>query len=401
MPKLRFKEFSSEWEEKKLGEISSKVNKKNKDNLIKNVLTNSAEFGVVSQQRFFDKKIANSNNINSYYISNPNSYIYNPRVSKYAKFGPISRNKLNKPGIVSPLYYVFNTQNNDLYFLDNYFYSSNWHSFVYKNGNSGARSDRISIKDSDLKRLPIKLPNIQEQTKIGEYFSKLDKLIEAQEQKVEQLKQLKRGYLQKMFPQKGAVVPRLRFRGFSGEWEEICFNDIFKEKNHMHVESIDYPLMSFVQKLGVIPKSDRYDRKALVKNMDKKYKITNYDDFIYSSNNFLSGSIGINRTGNAVISPVYSIFKIKNNFNVYYIYAMSSLKLFLYKMSKFKQGVTYGQFKIKEKDFLKIKMCISDIKEQEKIGKMFFKLDKLIELQQQKLSKLQQLKKGYLQKMFC
>ncbi|WP_054657660.1 hypothetical protein [Apilactobacillus ozensis] len=57
-----------------------------------------------------------------------------------------------------------------------------------------------------------------------------------------------------MFPQKGAVVPRLRFRGFSGEWEEICFNDIFKEKNHMHVESIDYPLMSFVQKLGVIPK---------------------------------------------------------------------------------------------------------------------------------------------------
>ncbi|WP_369346849.1 restriction endonuclease subunit S [Apilactobacillus ozensis] len=82
-------------------------------------------------------------------------------------------------------------------FLDNYFYSSNWHSFVYKNGNSGARSDRISIKDSDLKRLPIKLPNIQEQTKIGEYFSKLDKLIEAQEQKVEQLKQLKRGYLQK------------------------------------------------------------------------------------------------------------------------------------------------------------------------------------------------------------
>ena len=114
--------------------------------------------------------------------------------------------------------------------------------------------------------------------------------------------------MQNLFPQKGEKAPKVRFTNFEGDWEERKLGEVLTERNEQIVENNRYPLMSFIQGIGVAPKGERYDRSFLVKDNKKKYKKTELGDFIYSSNNLETGSIGLNKIGRAVISPVYSIF---------------------------------------------------------------------------------------------
>ena len=177
-PELRFPGFTDAWEQRKLSDISTKVTTKNIDVHYTETLTNSAEQGIISQVDFFDKEISNKDNINGYYIVENNDFIYNPRISTLAPVGPINRNKLNRTGIMSPLYTVFRASNVDLDFLEWYFQSSHWHRYMKLNGDSGARADRIAIKDSTFFDMPIKTPvNIKEQVLIGETLEKFNQYI--------------------------------------------------------------------------------------------------------------------------------------------------------------------------------------------------------------------------------
>ena len=177
-PLIRFAGFTDDWEQRKLSEISDKVSKKNQDIVVDEVFTNSAEYGIISQRDYFDKDIANSENIDGYYIVEPNDFVYNPRISTLAPFGPIRRNKLERSGAMSPLYYVFRTHDVDCGYLEYFFKTNCWHSFMHLNGNSGARSDRFAIRDDVFKDMPISMPqDIDEQKKIGDFFSTLEMAI--------------------------------------------------------------------------------------------------------------------------------------------------------------------------------------------------------------------------------
>ncbi|MEH8023460.1 restriction endonuclease subunit S [Gallibacterium anatis] len=177
-PEIRFPEFTDAWEKCKLGKIAIKVTEKNKDGIFQETLTNSAEFGVISQRDFFDKDISNPENLNGYYIVKPNDFVYNPRISNLAPVGPIKRNQLNRIGIMSPLYFIFRVSSNiDLDFLDSFFSTNLWHLFMKLNGDSGARADRIAIKDKIFMEMPISFPTLSEQQKIGNLFKQLDRLI--------------------------------------------------------------------------------------------------------------------------------------------------------------------------------------------------------------------------------
>lgn len=212
-----------------MGEISFKVNTKNKENLTLPVLSNSAEYGIVNQEDYFDKKIANRTD--NYYIVKHNDFVYNPRISKKAPYGPIRRNTLDTKGLMSPLYYVFRINDGNYIYLDYYFKSSKWYKFMYQNGDSGARSDRFAIKDKIFQMMPINMPNTKEQNKIGQLIQTLQKLIDLQQRKLEQLKQLKKAMLQQLFVNKNNKQPNLRFKNFNGDWKQHKLKDISAFEN--------------------------------------------------------------------------------------------------------------------------------------------------------------------------
>lgn len=195
-------------------------------------------------------------------------------------------------------------------------------------------------------------------------------------------------------------VPKLRFPGFTEDWEQRKLSDVLIERNEQQVETREYPLMSFVQGLGVTPKGERYDRSFLVLDQSKKYKRTELGDFIYSSNNLETGSIGINKTGKAVISPVYSIFQGVSIGDSQFIGIMSLLPRFIAKMIRFRQGVVYGQWRIHETDFLDISVLIPSVDERTKITQLILSIEELITLHQRKLDNLKLKKKALLQKLF-
>lgn len=199
VPKLRFANFDDEWVQRKLSDISEKVTEKNSDNEFSETLTNSAEYGIISQRDFFNKNISNDKNLNTYYIVHDGDFVYNPRISNFAPVGPIKRNTLGRTGVMSPLYYIFRTHDVNGMYLEKYFSSTKWYRFMELNGDTGARSDRFAIKDKDFVQILIPLPSLEEQEKIGAFFKKLDDTITLHQRQLDLLKLSKKGLLQKMF----------------------------------------------------------------------------------------------------------------------------------------------------------------------------------------------------------
>mgnify|MGYP000380949227 FL=1 len=186
-PALRFKGFTYTWEQRKLSEFADKVTEKNVGLQYIETFTNSAEFGIISQRDFFDHDIAKMSSLGGYYIVRSEDFVYNPRISTSAPVGPINRNKLGRIGVMSPLYTVFRPHDIGTTYLEHFFKSKYWHSFMNFNGDSGARSDRFSIKDSVFFEMPIPIPHIEEQRKIGEYLTHLDRLITLHQRKYEKI----------------------------------------------------------------------------------------------------------------------------------------------------------------------------------------------------------------------
>ena len=183
LPDNRDRLKTDAWEQRKLSEIADKVTEKNTNLVVQETFTNSAEFGVISQRDFFDHDISNSENIGGYYVVRGEDFVYNPRISVTAPVGPVNRNKLGRNGVMSPLYTVFRTHDIDTTYLEWFFKSNYWHPFMFFNGDSGARSDRFSIKDAIFFEMPIPTPSIEEQRRIGAYLDHLDRLITLHQRK--------------------------------------------------------------------------------------------------------------------------------------------------------------------------------------------------------------------------
>lgn len=196
-------------------------------------------------------------------------------------------------------------------------------------------------------------------------------------------------------------MPSIRFCGFHNAWEQRKVGELLIERNEQAPMSEEYPLMAFIANEGVAPKGERYDRSSLVTDTENKlYKRTEVGDFIYSSNNLETGSIGLNKYGKACISPVYSIFQPTGIADSDFLGRRLVRKDYINAMVKWRQGVIYGQWRIHESDFLKIEIPVPSIEEQRKIGTFLDYLDNLITLHQSKYEKLQAFKVSMLEKMF-
>ena len=198
---LRFPEFTDEWKVVKLGEVGEKQHAKNADDSIDRVYTNSAQDGIVEQTEFFDKEIANGNNLSGYYIVKQYDFVYNPRLSKTAPVGAMNLNKNTGIGLVSPLYTVFRITARSVLneFLEYLFESTSWHGYMNEVANFGARSDRMNIKDKDFFNLPLRLPSLLEQRKIADLLSAIDERITVEKEYATLLQKQKAYLLRQMF----------------------------------------------------------------------------------------------------------------------------------------------------------------------------------------------------------
>ena len=202
-PKLRFPNFTDPWKTTQLRDLFSKNTQKNSKGTVTNVISNSAKNGLIPQKDYFDKDIANADNTAGYYIISKDDFVYNPRKSTDAPYGPISRYTYDEDGIVSPLYLCFRG-NNDVNpeFFERFFKSSVWHRYIYMSGDSGARHDRVSIKDETFFEMPIHLPSNEEQKKMATFLSLIEQKIKCQSALVENLKKYKRGVVKTLLDPK-------------------------------------------------------------------------------------------------------------------------------------------------------------------------------------------------------
>ena len=199
---LRFKDAQShdfpDWEEKKLGEIAERCTLKNSIEKHTRVLTNSAVRGVIDQGDYFDHAVANADNLGGYYIVEMGDFVYNPRISVSAPVGPIKRNDLGV-GVMSPLYSVFRFNSEDTEFYEQYYSSSFWHRYMKSVANYGARHDRMAISTKDFMNMPLPNPCPEEQQKIADFLSSIDRKIDFVSTALDHAKTFKKGLLQQMF----------------------------------------------------------------------------------------------------------------------------------------------------------------------------------------------------------
>ena len=282
VPKLRFKEFTDEWKTHKLKDFFSKITKKNKSNSIHNVISNSAKFGLVKQIDYFSKDIANTDNTEGYFIIEKNDFVYNPRKSLEAPFGPICKYNYNETGIVSPLYLCFRCSQLINYdFFEYLFKSSVWYKYIYQNGDSGARHDRVNIKDSTFFLMPIFIPQSKEQEKIAKFLTTVDKKITNLENIITSLENQKKGLLQQIFSQK------LRFKDKNGNnypnWEKKKLGDIATLKN-----GISKSNEAFGHGKKFINLQDIFNKSYI---FNDNYSLVDVTEKELSENNLLKGDV--------------------------------------------------------------------------------------------------------------
>ena len=202
-PEIRFEGFTDAWEQRKLGEIVDRITRKNQDLVSTLPLTISAQYGLIDQNEFFDKRVA-SKDVSGYYLINNGEFAYNKSTSSDAPWGAIKRLDRYENGVLSTLYIVFAIKENagvDSDYLVTYYDTDLWHRGVREIASEGARNHGLlNIAPADFFETYLTIPqDIEEQKAIGKFFCKINTLITLHQRKCDELKELKKFMLQKMF----------------------------------------------------------------------------------------------------------------------------------------------------------------------------------------------------------
>jgi len=227
IPQLRFPEFTREWEEKPLSSFLHEHKTKSDGKC--EVHSVSVTKGVVNQVEYLGRSFAAADT-SKYNLVKPNDIIYTKSPTGAFPYGIVKQNKNPYNVIVSPLYAVYSPINKYVgYILDSYFESpERTNNYLSSLIQKGAKNTINITNDTFVSKCMCLPSDPAEQQKIAECLAEIDKLIAAQDEKVDALKEKKRGMMQQMFPQKGETTPRLRFPGFTGEWGENKLEDVTK-----------------------------------------------------------------------------------------------------------------------------------------------------------------------------
>ena len=409
IPEIRFKDFTDEWEQRKLGEVSKRVTRKNKDLKSTRPLTISAQDGLVDQQEYFKKQIA-SRDVSNYYLVKNGEFAYNKSYSNGYPWGAIKRLDYYPDGVLSTLYIVFSPTGIDSNFLVSYYDTTYWHREVSKHAAEGARNHGLlNIAASDFFETELKIPNLQEeQIKIGNFFKQLDETITLHQDAIQRQQDLKKAMLQKLFPVNGSTIPTVRFASFTEEWEQRKLGELMDVTSVKRIHQSDWTNhgVRFLRARDIVASSKNEVPSDYLYISEEKYKeYTNISGKVKPGDLLVTGvgSIGVPML---VVddTPVYfkdgNIIWFKNENKIdgnffYYSFTNTSIQKFIRDVA----GIgTVGTYTIQSGK--KTPILLPNFEEQQKIGAFFKFLDDTIALHQQALEKLKLLKKSLLQKMF-
>ena len=403
-PALRFKGFTDPWEQRKLGDAFERVVRKNTNNESRLPLTISAQDGLVDQITYFNNRVA-SRDVSNYYLVYNGEFAYNKSTSDGYPFGAVKRLDWYEKGVLSTLYIVFalkHPEKDDSDFMTVFYDTDRWHRGVAERAAEGARNHGLlNISADDFFDIDTTMPEDKaEQEKIGRLLKKLDTLITLHQRKYEKLVNIKKSMLDKMFPQNGASVPEIRFKGFTDPWEQRKFSDITFPAGEKNRDNLPLESYSITNEHGFIPQDEKFENGGTMREADKRmYYIVSPNSFAYNPARINVGSIGYQNTGkDVIVSSLYEVFKTSDDVD-------DRLLWHWFKSPDFQKLIFQLQEGGVRLYFYYDKLCMGTVslpslEEQRKIGQFFDSLDTLITLHQRKLEKLQNIKKSCLEKMF-
>ena len=401
IPKLRFPEFTDAWEKCKLGDVAERVTRKNKNLESDLPLTISAQDGLISQNEFFNKQIA-SRDISGYYLLQKGEFAYNKSYSNGYPWGAIKRLEKYENGVVSTLYICFalnEKANSD--FISTYYDTNIWHSEVSQISAEGARNHGLlNIAANDFFKTLISLPTLPEQQKIGTLFRRLDRLITLHKRKWDDVILLKKALLQKMFPKNGSDFPALRFPEFTDAWEKCKLESLgkiltgntpkTKEKENWTIEGEGYIWITPTDIDGLLTSKSA---RSLTETGWKKSRQLPPNSVLITS----IASIGKNtiNTVPAAFNQQINAIIPENNDAYFILSAMVNCEQDFAELA----GQTAVPI-INKTTFSEFEIFTPTLPEQQKIGALFRRLDRLITLHKRQHEHYQLLKKALLQQMF-
>lgn len=389
VPPLRFPDFchGPDWVVKPLNSLADRVNERNRGLRVSRVLTNSASDGVVNQRDYFHKDIADKSKIGNYLIVRKGDYVYNPRVSVSAPVGPISKNKCDM-GVMSPLYSVFRFENEVEDFFEQYFKSTYWHGYLYDVSNTGARHDRMSLTNDEFMAMPLPCPMTEdEQRKISDCLSSIDDVIELEKQKLEALRDHKKGLLQKFFCKQhdDSVFATTWTHAKLGDVATVIAGQSPKAESY-NKEGIGTPFMQGKKDYG-----DKFPTPTIwTKSVSK---LAESGDILMS----VRAPVGALNIANQRICIGRGLAAIRATDKI----SCRCLFYALLQISEDLEGDSGSIFNsINKKQIEKINFILSPPSEQKRIVATLDSVDDVIELEKQRLEALHDHKKGLLQQLF-
>ena len=394
VPNIRFNDFENKWEKKKLNQIVKKITRKNSKLQTSLSLTISAERGIINQNLFFNRQIA-SRDMSNYFLIKQGEFAYNKSYSKSAPFGTIKRLNRYNQGALSSLYIVFCPTKVNSDYLVSYFDSSYWYKQLSMISTEGVRNHGLlNVSPNDFFDMNLSIPyDDKEQQKIGDFFSKLDKLLDLQQQKIDKLELLKKTLLQKLFPKHDAQIPELRFKGFEDDWQEKKLShvvDIIMGQSPSSTNYYDTPIensMILIQ------------GNADIKHHNVKPRIwtTQITKIAIPKDVLLTVRAPVGEVAKNKYEAVIGRGMAALRGNDFLYYDLEKMKMVGY-WEHLSTGSTFES--ISSNDIRDTKIKIPSCKEQKKVYDLLSKVDQLIELENKKLQNFQQIKKCLLQNMF-
>ena len=398
-PKIRLKEFSGDWNESRLNSFLTPSCSKNRDGKFtkEDVLSVSGEFGIVNQIALKGRSFAGVSVLNYGVVENKD-IVYTKSPLRTNPYGIIKANE-GVAGIVSTLYAIYKSSElTDSTFVQYYFESdSRLNSYLRPLVRKGAKNDmKVSAKDALLGN--VRFPSYEEEQAIAEFFKQLDSLLQSTTKKIESLKQVKAASLQSMFPQEGETTPRVRFKGFEGDWKKKMFAELYEPSS---VKNRDFGADKIISVANMYFKPVSYisDEEYL-----KSYNVMNLGDIAFEGNkskNYAHGRFVENTIGDGIVSHVFIVLKPINKqydlqFWKYLINYERIMGPVLLRSTKHSTMMT----DLVVSDFLKESVLVPSYEEQKVIGAFLQNLDSQISLQTQRLEKLKQIKSACLDNMF-